>query len=86
MRRDGVLLYKTSDSASARKGGEADVDELGGIEVAVEISVKFESGKVLLNQKSKWKASESGDFDLPTSTNGSRENDTSGVDGLPDIC
>lgn len=42
MRRDGVLLYKPSDSASARKGGEADVDEFGGIEVAVEISVKFE--------------------------------------------
>lgn len=89
MRGDGVLLYETSDGASTGKGGEANVDEFGGVEVAVEVSVKIRMRFVIgyvRPQKMHGKNLKSSKFDLPTGTDRCREDDTSSVDGLPDIC
>lgn len=81
------MLYETSDGASPGKGGEANVDEFGGVEVAMEVSVeigmKWGSNTSVLKWKGFWRAA---CFDLPTGTDRSREDDTSSVDGLPDIC
>lgn len=87
VRGNRVLLYETSDGASPGKGGEANVDEFGGVEVAMEVSVeigmKWGSNTSVLKWKGFWRAA---CFDLPTGTDRSREDDTSSVDGLPDIC